>query len=152
MATYRITVTAQGMSGCDRHVGDGETVEGCGRQDCADCAARRLIANLRSISGTIIAQASIEHFLPAPDDGSEAEPGSGRVLDDLVGRRRVGTFPDRADAAHAVKVAAGIVDARLTEEIAAREKAEADRTVAEQRAQAAEAELAALKAPAKPSA
>ena len=81
MGRYRIEIEAVGGRGCQRDVGDGEVVTGCGQALCPDCAARRFVMELRHI-GQSIEEATLIHW---PNEPSE-------VVDDLVTGERHGSF------------------------------------------------------------
>ncbi len=85
MGNFRIEIDAVGGHGCQREVGDGGTVTGCGQPHCPDCIARRFVAELKAagvFSCPPSASATLIHW-----------PGSkGEVRDDLLTGVRKGSF------------------------------------------------------------
>lgn len=81
MGTFRIEVQAVGGHGCQREIGEGETVPGCGQATCPDCIARRFVAELRD-RGSSVESARLVHWPATPSE----------VRDDLVSGKRSGAF------------------------------------------------------------
>ena len=81
MGQFRVTITATGGHGCQREIGDGGTVEGCGQPSCPDCQARALVASLNA-TGSSVESATLEHWPGTP----------AQVTDDLVTGIRQGSF------------------------------------------------------------
>ena len=82
MGDYRIVVEATGGHGCQRELGDGASVPGCGQKGCPDCIAREFVARLKA-SGQTMRSATLTHW---PGEPSE-------VSDDLLSGIRKGAFP-----------------------------------------------------------
>lgn len=83
MGQFRLEITAVGNHGCERQVGDQGTVYGCRRMGCVDCQTREFVERLKA-QGCSVEQAKLTHW-----PGTESE-----VADDLITRRRHGTFPE----------------------------------------------------------
>ena len=82
MGNYRVEVDAVGGHGCQRDVGDGETVEeSCGNEHCPDCITREFVAKLKA-KGSTVNSATLTHW-----PGQESE-----VKDDLLTLERTGSF------------------------------------------------------------
>lgn len=79
---FRVVIEASGPHGCEREMPDGSEVFGCGRRNCADCIVREAITELHR-RGSIVSKAELVHY---PDTPSQ-------VTDDLITRRRSGSFP-----------------------------------------------------------
>lgn len=86
MGTFHVLVRATGNHGCERQLGDGETVIGCDRPGCTDCMAREFVRRLKR-SGATVEVATIDHWPTEPIGGT-----SGPVQDDLVTGKRTGGF------------------------------------------------------------
>lgn len=48
MGNFRIEINAGGGHGCCREVRNGDRVEGCGKDSCPDCLARKFVAELKA--------------------------------------------------------------------------------------------------------
>ena len=83
MGNFRIEVESVGNHGCQRELGDGATVTGCGDPSCPDCIARRFVAELKA-KGQLYstAKATLTHWPGTP----------GEVQDDLITGIRTGHF------------------------------------------------------------
>jgi len=82
MGNFRIEIDAVGGHGCQREIGDGETVtQWCGQSSCPDCKARAFVADLKS-TGNSIAKATLTHWPGMPS----------QVQDDLLSGKRTGSF------------------------------------------------------------
>jgi len=46
MGDFRIVIESAGNHGCNRAVKEGEEFYGCGRMDCPDCVARRVVDSI----------------------------------------------------------------------------------------------------------
>lgn len=88
MGDFLVTVHAVGGHGCERNLGDGETVIGCERPGCPDCMAREFVRRLKR-SGATVNTARIDHWPPTP---VEVPPPSGQVVDNLLTGLRTGSF------------------------------------------------------------
>lgn len=81
MGDYRIEVNVTGGHGCQREIGNGQAVEGCGKPGCPDCAARDFVRRLKE-QGNTVKDALLIHW-----------PNSaGTVLDNLLTKERSGNF------------------------------------------------------------
>jgi hypothetical protein len=81
MGAFSVTITATGPHGCQREIGDGKNVGGCGRVFCPDCKFRRMVAELNR-SGCKVTGAVLTHG-----------PGTKEVVvDDLISTKRTGSF------------------------------------------------------------
>lgn len=81
MGDYRIEINAQGGHGCQRELGNGCVVEGCGRPGCPDCLVRKFVADLKA-HGNTVKDALLIHWPYGP----------GTVLDNLLTKERSGSF------------------------------------------------------------
>lgn len=81
MGDFRIEVNATGGHGCQRELGNGELINGCGRPDCPDCLARKFVAELKA-QGQSVKDALLIHW---PNS-------SPTVVDNLVTKMRGGSF------------------------------------------------------------
>lgn len=81
MGQFVVRVDAVGGHGCQREIGDGETVTGCGQSSCPDCITRQYVGHLKA-SGTTFTEASLTHWPGQP----------GEVRDDLLTGKRSGSF------------------------------------------------------------
>jgi len=84
---FRVVVEAVGGHGCQRDVGDGEDLIGCGQPFCPDCMARDFVRWLKR-SGADVRRAEIQHW-PADLPGYDEES---QVTDDLLANVRHGSF------------------------------------------------------------
>jgi hypothetical protein len=80
MGTFRVEVQAVGGHGCQREKKSGEVVEGCGAPSCPDCITREYVSKLKA-SGASVESALLVHW-----------PQSGTIVDNLLDRKRVGSF------------------------------------------------------------
>lgn len=85
MGRFGINIVAQGGHGCQREVGDGEVVHGCGRINCPDCATREFVRQLTA-RGAVLESATFVHHPEEPE----------QVTDNLKTGARSGSFPERA--------------------------------------------------------
>lgn len=67
MGDFRVTVEAVGGHGCQRDVGEGQTVVGCGGSRCPDCITAKYIAELAN-AGAHVKSAKLQHW---PDTTGE---------------------------------------------------------------------------------
>ena len=82
MGNYRIEIEAVGGHGCQREIGDGGVVTGCGQVTfCPDCKARDFLKRLQSGGGSV-QKATLTHW-PGTDS---------QVQDDLLTGKRSGSF------------------------------------------------------------
>jgi len=82
MGTYKVSILADGPSGCQSEKGDGEVVAGCGLPTCPDCVTRRFVHNLATATGSVIKAALLEHWPGTPE----------MVSDDLLSGVRTGSL------------------------------------------------------------
>jgi hypothetical protein len=61
MGDFKIEVNAVGGHGCQRELGHGSEVKGCGRTGCPDCLAREFVAKLKA-SGNSVSSAVLIHW------------------------------------------------------------------------------------------
>lgn len=86
MGTFRIEIQAVGAHGCQREVGDGETVEpDCGNARCPDCLTREFVTELRSIGVDFGSGAGLAVLTHWPGEAHAVE-------DDLLSLKRHGKF------------------------------------------------------------
>ena len=91
MGTFRVEVQGTGNHGCQRDVKNEDVVEPhCGSPACVDCITREYVTKLLALGTT---------FAPSenPDINGYAKlthwPGQkGTVVDDLLSRKRTGSF------------------------------------------------------------
>lgn len=81
MGDFRIEVNATGGHGCQRELGNGATVEGCGQAGCPDCLAREFVKKLRE-SGNTVKDALLIHW-------PNSTP---TIVDNLLTKQRSGSF------------------------------------------------------------
>jgi hypothetical protein len=81
MGMFRVEVEAVGNHGCQREKQEGETVEGCGDENCTDCITREYIAKLKAKAS--VSKATITHWPTDP------EP---HIVDDLLTKTRSKPF------------------------------------------------------------
>lgn len=81
MGQYRIEIVALGGHGCQRELGDGETVKGCGGAFCPDCRAKAFVRSLEEM-GQHVVTAELTHWPGEPCE----------VRDDMLTEVRHGRF------------------------------------------------------------
>ena len=81
MGDFHIAIKAQGGHGCQRELGNGDVVEGCGQTECPDCKSRAFVKSLQA-SGAVVGGAVLIHWPGTPEE----------VMDNLLTGIRSGSF------------------------------------------------------------